>query len=144
MRFEKKSEEEILNLMPEGEYDGYVYDAEDAISKNGNDMIILTCAFFDLSGKERRLRSYLLAAFPKTLKHFCDHTGLQSAYEKQEIYANDCRGKQIRALIGIEKSDEYGSQNKIVDFLPRAIGPSTKPIITPENIADFQDDDVPF
>jgi hypothetical protein len=60
------------------------------------------------------------------------------------LNAEDCRGKQIRARIIIEKSDVYGSQNKIDDFLPRSATLQMKPPLTPENVGDFIDDDVPF
>ena len=76
-----RSEEEILELAPEGTYNFTVIASEEKIApKSGVLMAILVIKFRDDSGKTHEIKDYL-SYMPKMdwkIKHLCDTCGQQS------------------------------------------------------------------
>lgn len=119
MQFQPLSESEVLNLLPEGEYDFLVENAEDKVSKSGNDMIKLNLAIWDNQNIKHVVFDYLLAQLMYKVKHFADATGLQDKYESGGYLASDCLNKTGRCKIVIQEDNNssYPPKNVIKDYM---------------------------
>lgn len=132
MKFKSQTEKEIqeANLMTKGVYPFEVIDAQDKISKKGNDMIEATLRIFTPDGKTRLLTAYLMEAMPAQLFHFCTYCGLAAEYGNGTLEASQCVGKNGYVDIGIkeDKTGQYPPQNNVRDFVrPPALKPETAP-----------------
>lgn len=94
MRTEPKTDKEILeaNLMPDGVYPFEVVAANDAVSKSGNEMIVLKLRIVDQQNVAHVLTDYLLASMAFKLKHFAYYHGMSEKYEADNLLAQDCFG----------------------------------------------------
>jgi Protein of unknown function (DUF669) len=119
MKFHPLSDKEIaqLNLIPEGTYTCEVVDAINKISTKGNEMIELKLKIVSEKEKNRIMFDWLLSAFPKKLKHFCQHTGLIKHYDAGDLNATDCMGKLARIQVKITKSTNGEDWTKVEDYL---------------------------
>jgi len=150
MNITPKSEAELKAslILDEGMYPFQVVNAEDAISKSGNEMIKMTLKVWNKDGSERTLYDYLLDAMAFKLRHFCASTGLLEKYEHGKLHAIDCIGKTGKADIMIQpgqpndKGGYYPDKNSVKDYL----APDKQSILMPLKPIkkDDFDDDVPF
>jgi len=145
MRLTPMSDEQlaVMNLLPDGEYQFEVTNAEDTKSKSGNDMIKLTLTVWDAEGRQHTVYDYLLEAMPKKLKHFAKHLGLITKYESGELLADDCIGKcgTLDLIIQEDKSGKYPPRNSVADYVEK------KDFVnhgSPVKEGDLFDDDLPF
>jgi len=141
LSFNPQSEVDILNLMPDGEYDFVVKSADNHRSmKTGNQSIKLTLSVYDKAGKENTVFCYLSPNYMFLLKHFCDATGLEGAYEAGNLSPELCFGKSGRCKIAIEEPAEgsnYLPKNTVKDFVKGAKS------VTVDN-SEFINDAIPF
>lgn len=160
MEFSPKTEREIRDAMvlPAGEYDFEVAEAEDKTSKNGNEMIELQLRVFGEDGGARMVKDWLLPTFELKLNRFCRAVGLSDAYETGTLDAFACKQMSGKLKLGVEDSAEYGKQNRVKDYVAPEIAPEEfnqddpgPP--TPKGVpaaqtraarAAGQDDDIPF
>lgn len=151
MRFESKTDEQIATegMPPEGWHEAEVVSAEDKVSDRGNEMIELSLRLFTPNG-ERQRKDWILPAFAKKLKHFCDAAGLDKQYKLGNVVAADCVGKVVMAEIKhtIQKSGEYAGQSqanvndyKAIDRKAGYKAPAPKAAPVAEEIGV---DDIPF
>ncbi len=149
MRFTPKTDQEIAeqNLIPKGVYHFEVLEASNQISKSGNEMIKLKLKVWTHDGKERVMFDYLLEAFAKKIKHFCEITGQLDKYETGCLFPEDCIFKMGKVEVGVEvgkpndKGGMYPDKNTILDYIKSEAdaAPAT------DKKADVPfDDDVPF
>lgn len=121
MRFEPKSEDQLKAefLLPDGEYDFTVTEAEEKQSAKGNDMIALKLTAYTPDGGERTLRDWLMAGSLK-LRSFCVGTGLDALYEAGELTDRDCVGRSGKCVIVTrdDKTGQYGPQNAVKNYTP--------------------------
>lgn len=126
MNFEPKSEEELdeAMLLPEGDYPFEVHKATDKTSSSGNEMIALELYVFDEQGRGRTQRDWLVASDQplciKKIRRFCAATGLMEQYESGQLSSDSCYGASGRCSIVQKKSEQYGMQNSVSDYI--AIG----------------------
>lgn len=120
MRFKPKSDQELAmaSLWPDGIYSFEVLKAVDTVSKSsGKDMLALTLKLFD-GDKTCLVNDYITEKVEFKLKHFCDATGLEKAYESGEVQAKDCLGKGGKVKIKIGKAQgEYAAKNEVKDYV---------------------------
>lgn len=119
MNFNPLSETEVLNLIPAGEYDFLVKEAEDRHSKTGNEMIKLTLAIWDANGNERIVFDYLLDKLMYKVKHFADAVGLEEKYLAGGYSAQDCLNLSGRCKVIVDEPEEnspYPPKNSIKDY----------------------------
>lgn len=145
MRLVPKSDEElaVMGLVPEGQYQFEVINAEDTQSKSGNDMIKLQIKIWDGEGLSHTVFDYLLEAMPKKLKHFAKHLGLITKYESGELLADDCIGKcgTLDLTIQEDKLGKYPPRNSVADYVEK------KDFInhgSPVKESDLFNDELPF
>lgn len=123
MEFQPKSEAELNAemVMPAGVYDFEVADAEDKQSQKGNGMIALNLKVFGPNGGCRYVRDWLVASDAAMclmkIRHFCRSTDCLPLYESGTLDAMACRGLAGKVKVGIEESDEWGTQNRVVDYI---------------------------
>lgn len=133
MRFKALNDSELMNLLPEGEYDFVVKDAQDTLSKAGNEMIKLKLCVSD----NRIIFDYLLEAMSHKLKHFAQAVGLDDKYNAGGFEAADCIDRRGRCLIVKEEGiGNFGPKNSVRDYC------KANPVNVKQE--DFTDDQIPF
>lgn len=147
MQFQPKSEKDIqaAMLLPKGDYDFQVLEAEDLKSKRGNDMIKVNLGIFHGEAMRLRVFDYLLSAMEAKLRHFCDTTGLLAAYEAGTLCADDCKGRTGRCKLIVEEDEtgKYDPKNSVKDYICRPAKPIGKGERLPAT-TEPADEDIPF
>jgi hypothetical protein len=140
MDFTPQSEEDILNLLPDGEYEFLVKASEKHLSKSGNLSTKLTLSVYDAQGRDHTTFCYLSPNFMFLLKHFCDATGLEDAYATGKVTPEMCLNRTGKCKVIIEQPAEgtnFLPKNVVKDFLkPKFADKDSKP--------DFVDSDISF
>jgi hypothetical protein len=131
MNFTPRSEEECKNsrLLSEGTYDFVIEEAEEGLSKSGNDMITINVAIWDGDRVVTKIYDYLLEAMMFKVKHCCEAIGLQDQYQAGTLTADMLVGKGGKCLVGIQKGNEKYPKDKnvIKDYVPRGMAESVPP-----------------
>jgi hypothetical protein len=149
MKFVPKTDDEIATdgLLPDGVYGFEVAEAEDTISKKGNDMIHVKLRVYDPAGGFKLVDDYLLESVLYKVKHIADVTGLADQYARGEFGADDLIGKSGHVKIGNQKQEGYSPKNVVKDYVVPKDGstPAPKPRAKAATADDpFGDDEVPF
>ena len=136
-------------LLANGEYECEIVDAEDTVSKAGNDMIKLVLCIYGNDGEQVRVYDYIVN--PNTiykLKSICRCCGIEfdGILDEQLLI-----GRRMRVLTKIEpertvEGKTYAERNSIVKYVS---GLGKKPTDIDPLVADDKDvkplpDDVPF
>jgi hypothetical protein len=132
------------DLIPKGIYKFEILNAEDTISKSGNDMIKLQIKIWLEDGRERIVFDYLLEALEYKLGHFADVVGLMDQYNSKTLNSYDCIGKcgSVKIGIQVDKSGQYPDKNIVVDYITTPVGSLMKPL--PDVKDNFLNDSIPF
>lgn len=124
MQFNPLTEEEAssANLIPPGDYPFQVLEAEDRVSKNGNDMIALTLAVWPdpSSDRSRKVWDFLVCvdSFMFKIRHFAYAVGIGDKYESGGYTASDCEGLQGYVTIKHEKDRDSGEmRERVADYV---------------------------
>ena len=147
-----------FELLPAGEYDVEVIEADERTSKNGNQMIALTLQARHPDGYDSRVWDFLVSvpAAVFKIKMFCEAAGLQSQFEGGRLTAEDCVGAKAVATIIIEDGREsFSDRNSIQEYRTGggpARGISTQPAATTQATAEVSastplpvtEEDIPF
>lgn len=148
MQFKPKTEKQIMdeNLLPKGEARFEVLAAEDAKSKNGNEMIHMELRL--RSGERQTLaHDYLLEKMAFKLRHFCEATGLIAAYDSGRLTASQCVGKRGKCKIDVDSKGGYDPRNVVKDYLvPDGTVPAddAPPPVDDTDHGKPDDDDIPW
>ena len=120
MKFTPVSKEELAtaNLIPVGDYDAMIDDAEEKISSNGNDMLVLDLLVKMPDGKQRKLRDWVvLPMFMWKFQHLCEAAGLEDKYNAGNVDQSDFCGRNLRVRVYHEEfNDEMKA--KVKDYFP--------------------------
>jgi hypothetical protein len=143
-----------FDLLPDGEYDIEVIEAEERTSQKGNQMIALTLQARHPDGYDSRVWDYLVstAAAVFKIKMFCEATGLESQFQSGRLTAEECVGRKSRARITIEEGREgFSDRNSVAEYVASdgsAGGIATMPSDTPAEAtsqpAAVTDEQIPF
>lgn len=156
-----RSEEELLELAPEGIYHFTVIASEERQSKtSGIQMACLVIKFTDHSGRTHEIKDYL-SYMPKMdwkIKHLCDTCGKQDRWGSGVFNAENSvlEGWEGTVKVGVDKTGER-PQNKVKDYVSgsadkaaasvitqtNSLGQPVNLTITPANNVE-KDDDLPF
>lgn len=144
MEWNYQREESTFEEIPVGEHRVRIADAEKAISKNGNDMLVLT---LDVSGYRSRLWYYVvfLVEHPEITNR-----NLTSIFDSFGIPEGDFNLNNWKGKIGacMTKQDEYGTKVRyFISKEKQAALPAWKEpnSSTPRQPAVYEDDgDIPF
>ncbi len=136
------------DLIPKGVYNFQVMNAEESISKAGNDMIKILVKIWMDDGRERTIYDYLLESMEFKLGHFAEVTGLLDQYKNNKLNAQDCIGKTGSLKIGIQsdKNGEYPDKNSIIDYITTPKSSMSHPAAMKPLpvVKDDLDGDIPF
>lgn len=145
MRFTPKSEKEIAEegLLPDGEYDFEIANAEEATSKAGNPMITLRLRVFGPDGEPHPVRDWILDDNHRKLRGLCEAVGLLARYEDGEVSDADLMGCTGRAKVVIrkDKNGQYPDQNGVAYYIKSADQHAAP---APTRKREMVDDDIPF
>jgi hypothetical protein len=149
MRFAPKTEKEIAeaNLWPTGNYDFEIMEAEDTLSKAGNEMMEMKVRLYSEDCGTQIVTDYLVdtpkAAFK--IRHCANAVGLLAEYEKGELLAADLvrRTGKCKVVIRKDNSGQYPDKNQIADYLKSDTGRAVE--LPPKEKANAEiDDEIPF
>lgn len=136
------------DLLPEGEYDFEITDAEEAVSRAGNEMIKISCKV--AAEIPRFLNDYLVGsekAFWK-VKSLCASVGIENMQPGMVLEPSDLIGKTGVCVVAIEQDEYDGNnveRNTINDYLVKDV-----PVEKPKKQSrrrkpvEMPDDDIPF
>lgn len=120
MKFQPQSEDEVLNLWPTDEYDYEVMEAEDTVSKAGDQQIKLKLMLINHLGGSKHLNTWLNPKMMYLVKHFAESCGIEAMYESGGYDASDCLKKRGRCKVGKQEAvDEYQAKNVVTDYVKR-------------------------
>lgn len=119
LNFRPKTEEEVLGLMPNGNYDFVVSEAIASSSQSTGEPMITIVLSIIYEGEEKKIKDFLLSSLLYKVKHFCESSGLEDKYNLGTLSAKDCVGKRgtAKVIISEDKTGKYRPQNKIVDYV---------------------------
>lgn len=138
LKFTPQTDEEIYNLLPDGEYDGVVVKSEFHVGQTGKHSIKLTISTYNKNGLEKLLFCYLTPNFQKILKHFCRHTDNMDKFDSGSLLPESCDNKNVRMKVIVKDDPKFGSKNEISDFIALSAKSPEK------NDVPFFNDEVPF
>jgi hypothetical protein len=153
MRFTPKTEEELAmdGLLPEGVYDFEVIEAQNKVSKKGNEMIELKLKVYDQNGGFRFIMDYLLESFLPKLLSFAKATGTRAAYDSGEYTSYNCLNTAGKVQIKIVPAGEYPAKNEVKMYGEKSIGagkaasePAPASFKPSAPAQDLEEDDIPF
>jgi len=140
-----------FELLPAGEYDVEVIEAEERTSQKGNQMIALTLQARHPDGYDARVWDYLVStpAAVFKIRMFCDAAGLQKQFDSGRLTAEDCVGATSRAKIVVEDGrDGYSDRNSVAEYMAgpsRPAGIQTQPQAADEPpVPHIEEDQIPF
>lgn len=142
MKVTPKSDKELSNVYLPGKYDAEIVDAQNTVSKAGNDMIKLQLRVFDGQAGSQFIFDYLLDSIAYKIKHAAQACGLLDKYNARELDASDFLGKgcQVKLKVQEDAEGKYKDKNVISDYVI-----SDKPEVekTKNKVSDI-DDSIPF
>lgn len=116
-----KTEKELaeMGLFPAGVYDAEIINAEDRVSKSGNDMIWVKLKVFNGSEMQFVDDYNVDGVMEYKLRHLCDACGIVDQYEAGEVSVDDINGKSVRVKLKIQKdkTGEYPDKNAVADYV---------------------------
>jgi hypothetical protein len=150
MKIIPKTEAEVKTDFPvwkPGVYDFEIMEAEDTVSKNGNDMIKLKVAVYNDEGNFQNIFDYLLESVAYKLRHCAYACGIGTAYEAGELEAIDFLGKTGKCKVTIQKdkTGQYADKNGIGDYIvPEPVETAPAKTATRKPVTADLDDEIPF
>lgn len=143
MKYQPLTKEELAaqrGTLKPGLCEFQVVDAQDQISKSGNDMVKLSLRVWDSEGKEGQIFDYLVASASWKIASFFESIGNPQAYESGEIDTVVVVGAAGKAKLEIEKDPTYGDKAKIKAYLK----PQEKKEVKDADTIRQDDDLIPF
>lgn len=138
---EKPDGKDAFHPFPPGTYEYTIDEAEDAVSKNGNEMIHATLSIYNDAGHKRILHEYFVNTAAWKIKQLCESCGLIDRFNSGELEPYELVGKTGRANIVIESSVGFDDKNKVAAYIkaPRAAPTAPKGKVAMDDI-----DSIPF
>lgn len=147
MKFVPKSEKEIQEekLLPKGEYPFQISQAEDKLSKAGNEMLVLTVRVYKPDGSFVLVNDYLMESMAFKLRHAAEACGLLSEYDSGLLLPEMFIGKTGDCKLGIQvdKTGAYADRNTILDYIVPKNGAVKKPL-PKDALTQVLEDEIPF
>src|ERR1700686_4461052 len=119
MQFQAKTKQKIDDerLLPKGDYDFEIEDAEEKTSAAGHGMIELAVRVSNGNGHARKLTDYILPQRAEKLRNCCAACGILDKYNSGTVSDDDFPGKRGRLKLVVEKKKGYAPRNVIADYL---------------------------
>jgi hypothetical protein len=121
VRFQPKDEKQLAEegMLPAGAIcDFEVTEAEDAVSRAGNEMIALKLKVWRPNGSTMILRDWLVSTQQGKVLAFAKATGTRDAYDAGEFDARDLTGKCGKLKVGVEDAQgDFPARNKVASYI---------------------------
>lgn len=140
-------------MIPAGVYDASIKaytetreDGSEMTTKNGDPMCRVRFEVY-VGDQTRTLSDYFIGGkMIWRYKRLAQAIGQEDAFKAETFSAENHIGENLRIELAVEESDEYGEQNRITKFMPKATGaaakaPAKQATGKPEPITA---DDIPF
>jgi hypothetical protein len=153
--FTPRSEEELMELAPEGEYDFIITASEERDSKtSGKRMAVITVKFYDENRKCHEIFDFLsyMSKMDWKIKHLCDSCGKIDKWASGIFNAehNKLEGWKGIAKISVDKTGQR-PKNRVKDYIAvkqdMPIGAAASTNQTPpvqNEMPPIDDNDIPF
>lgn len=146
MQFQPKTKKEISegNLWKEGVYNFKIFEAKDAVSKAGKEMIVLKLNVFNDEGQSKVVYDYLLEATASKLRNSAEACGIMEQYEQGHLSYIDFVDKtgELKLIIQKDKTGNYPDKNSVADYI---VIKNDKPTGNDKPAGDVElDDEIPF
>ena len=126
-----------------GLYDFVVKNAQDKVSKAGNDMIEVVLEVYNTKGDTQLIYDYLLAGQGQwKLKHFCETSNLMHKFETGNVCGDDFIGASGSVWLIIDEFEGKKS-NKVKDYFGKTMQ-EKNPKKQENKIGRDPADDTPF
>lgn len=119
MKFQPKSQAELDKeqedgwILPTGIYFGEVIEAEDQVSKNGNEMIMVK-----INIDNRHIYDYISPHFMKhKWLHFFESAGKMDVYKTGSVGAEDVMRYRVVCQVGKQQKEPHPVRNIIIDYM---------------------------
>lgn len=128
--FDAKNEEPVnFDVLPAGEYDAVIVNSEVKPTKTGGKMLKLQLQIMNGQFQNRMLFDNLnlwnssekaVQIARGTLSAICRAVNVLTPKDSSELH-----GKPLRIKVAVEKTDDYGEQNRVKAYKSREAGPVT-------------------
>jgi len=138
MKFNPKDADQ--KLIPDGDYDAVIVNAEETKSQAGNDMLKLTVRVYAKGEESLVFDRIVFPSFTWKLKTIAQALGMMPAFESGSLETRELIERNIKVSVKTRKDEtgKYGDQNVIARYLRDASAP-------PKQVRDAgQDDDLTF
>jgi hypothetical protein len=145
MKFTPKTDQQIAeeNLIPTGTVcDFEVLNAEEKLSKAGNEMVALELKVWRPNGSTTIMRDWLLTDMMWKLKAFADAVGMTAEYDRGELPPDIMIGKAGKLKVGIRPANgDFPPSNSVTGYVrPEGAAAPARPA----PVAAKLDDEIPF
>lgn len=152
VRFQPKTDEELKaeRLLPDGEYSFMVTEAQEAVSKSGNNMIKLTHRVFKPDGTFVLVSDYLVLRDDLMYKvsNFCKSVGLKEQYDAGELNTDEIKYKEgVCYIVTQEGTGGYDDKNSVKKYIEDGKADIPKDSLTKtleSNGPALDSDEIPF
>ncbi len=154
-KYTPRSEEELMELAPEGEYDFIITASEEKNSANsGEPMAVITVKFYDENRKCHEIFDFLsyMSKMDWKIKHLCDSCGKIGKWASGVFNAehNSLEGWKGIAKISIDRKGDR-PKNRVKDYITvkkdRIVSSTASTNQTPpvqNEVPPIDDDSIPF
>lgn len=148
MRFTPKTKEELEaeNLIPKGEYDATVLDAEETTSKKSSKPMFKLKLGVYHGDRQEWVFDYIVCDTYK-LPNIARACGLFYRYESGELTAEELKGRDLKVKIGIEEaSGDFPAKNTVKDYVFEKLKAENKTAegLSQQVAAGGEEDEIPF
>lgn len=132
--------------LPAGEYDCEVVEAEEAVSKAGNEMVKVRLKVWDQNGGTRTVFDYLVSNLSWKIRGFCAAFNLMDRYEAGTLTPEDMIRLSGRVRLRIKHDAGYEPTNAVAEYVaPKSAAPTLRPQPARQSApARDLDDAIPF
>lgn len=117
------------NAFEAGEYLAELTSVVDKESKSsGNPMQVWSIKVEDENGRKLNINEYVTASAAYKIKMLASAIGKLEDFENQSFQAEDYIGSSFMVELTVEKTDQYGDQNRIKKYKPSQAATPVKPV----------------
>lgn len=142
--YESDKAADAANLWADGWYPAQIQTAEEAKTKKGDPMLVMTVNVWGEGSNPRPMKDWLTdhPANGKRIRHLVTATNLEEEYRQGRLPAELLEGKQLMVEIGSREGQDGGMFNCIKDYGPADKAKMVKQSASANSTID--DADIPF
>lgn len=104
-------------VLPDGEYEAVIFNAETGTTKNGDPKLAVTLKVYEPDGRNPLVTDHIVEPFGlRRLKRLCGATGVD--FDSGEVDPSKLVGQNVRVKLRVRHDDEYGDSNNVQGYAP--------------------------